>query len=186
MCESQPKDSRQLAADRTRLGDRCVVFPRTLDDRRAQLVTQSLRFFPGVCADPRGIAAGCTQHAQLQRGTLLEKAGRNRSGADIAGCRGDAVTTHHDRHLVSETFGETIAELACANQADAVVLGDAVDESATLVVNDPVRLSDLRQCDASWWMSMNDTPELGTRRVRACMDPELAVRRAGARHNVPI
>jgi len=95
------------------------------------------------------------------------------------------VTTHHDRHLVSETFGETIAELARANQADAIVLGDAVDESATLVVNDPVRLSDLRQCDASWWMSMNDTPELGTSRVRACMDPELAVRCAGAGTTFP-
>ena len=81
---------------------------------------------------------------------------------------------------------QQVAQLAGADQPDAVVFRHAVVKWPALVVHDPMRVSQLREAHASLGMGMDDAADVGTRGVDAGVDPAFAVRRALAREELAI
>src|SRR6185437_11908318 len=90
----------------------------------------------------------------------------------------DAVAAHHHGACRAERGGEQVAQLARADEPHARILGHAAGEDAALVVHDAVRLADLREAYAGARMRVHHAAHVGTRRVDARVDPELAVRLA--------
>ena len=75
------------------------------------------------------------------------------------------MAAHHDRDAAAEPLRQQVAQLAGTNEADALELGDAVDKSAALVVNDAMRLADLGQADAGRRMRMHHAADVGAGRA---------------------
>src|SRR5260221_267232 len=122
---------------------RRVVLPRALDDAGRELVAHAFGLFARERADARGVATGCRKHAQLKLGALFQETRRDRRRAHVGRGRSDAVTAHHDRDAIAEVRRQQIAQLARADEADAIELGDAAPEHAPVIVHDAVRLPDL-------------------------------------------
>ena len=94
------------------------------------------------------------------------------------------MATHHDGEPLADRQRKLVTELAAADKSDALVFGDAVGEHRTLVVDDPMRQANLRKAYARRRMRMHDAGDIGPSRVAPRMDPQLAVRRAFARHDL--
>ena len=96
------------------------------------------------------------------------------------------MPAHHDCDAPAEALREQVAQLARADEADALEFRDAIRKHAALVVNDAMRLANLGQTYAGRRMRMHHAADVGAGRVGACMNPELAVRRALAREQFSI
>ena len=182
---------RRLAAQRTGLRDGRMVFPRPLDDRRAQLVAQTLGFLAAERAQLAGIAAGGGQHLELQAGALLEEARRHRRGPNVRGDRRDAVPAHHHGDTVAQCLGKRVAERTRPDQPDGVVFGDTLDESGRpgCARSDAVRRSasgTRRRADARGRRhrrpdALRRCAHESTARCSACRGPQARCRRCRAR-----
>jgi hypothetical protein len=133
-----------------------------------------------------GISARGRQHLELQAGAFLEEARRHRCGPNVRRDRRDAVPSHHHGDAVAQRFGKRVAERTRPDEPDAVVLGDTIDECGALVMNDPVRLADLRQAHTRGRMRVDDGIDARTHCVDTRMNPQLAVWCATARKHVAV
>src|SRR5712691_5816743 len=111
-----------LSAQRFLLRRERVVLPGPLHDPRADLIAHAPGLLAAVGAEARGVPARGGEHAQLHRGTLLQHARSHGSRAHIGERRGDAVAAHHDGEARAQLAREQVAELARADEADALVL----------------------------------------------------------------
>ena len=144
------------------------------------------KLFPGIGANAPGVAAGSREHAQLQVRALLQVTRRHRRAPHLCERRGETVAAHHDSEAATEAVRKGVAQLTAANEADALVFRNALEERAPAVVNDTMRLPDLGETDAGRGMRVDDAADVGPRRIGASVNPEFTVGRPVACQDVAV